>query len=824
MKRRVSNFIDINIKKGIMFSTKKKIVIGYILSGLLILSALFYIHDKISLLTADNDQYTHTDRQKKIINRIIDKLYRIEIAGMSLGSGEHDEYFIYKKNMADVKNDIDSLRSITQDKRQKARLDSVKLLLAEKDVKMQALLHAIRQNNPDSLYRQHIESIMEEHDSIVTQPRVVHKIVTHTQVRTEEAGPKNFFKRLGRLFSTKKDSAIIRDTIHEEFIDTTAYYSNADTIATILKNIQETATHTRQQQAEALSASINDLQKSSMRLSAKVQQLLSVVEHEERVQQQQKNDKIKDIRNQSAYTLGLMAFAAIALAVIFIIIIWRDITRSNKYRNELEKAKQRAEQLLKMREQLMLTITHDIKAPAGSIIGYSELLERITHDERQRFYVNNMQNSAHHLLQLINSLLDFHRLDADKVEEQSVLFNPKELFDNIAASYIPIAEKKEIDFIYRCDKSADSFFMGDPFHTRQITENLLSNAVKFTSQGNVSMNIALRDNTLSIVIGDTGCGIPREEQEKIFKEFTRLKNAQGAEGFGLGLAITKKLTALLHGTISVHSKEAHGTTFEILLPLRSNPQNNETQEHAVCTQPQLPPSKILIIDDDIIQLQLTKAMLEGCNSETTCCRNTHELLESLRNNTYNIILTDIQMPEANGFEIYDIIRKQPYEYVRRVPIMAVTARHDIDIDELRARGFAHCLHKPFTQKELTNAIAQTLGDSMQIDFSALTEFSLDDPKATMEIMKTFIDETEKMYAALQEALANSNMKKTTEITHKLLPLFKMLNATNAIGPLEWFESRRNEQSMSQEAKEKAACIIDATSDIIEQTKKKIKDS
>lgn len=189
----------------------------------------------------------------------------------------------------------------------------------------------------------------------------------------------------------------------------------------------------------------------------------------------------------------------------------------------------------------MLTITHDIKAPVGSIIGYTDLLERITTEERQRFYLNNMQSSAKHLLSLVNSLLDYHRLDAHKMDVNKVTFNPHQLFDTIYISFKPMANAKHLLLEYDCGEPLNRLYIGDPFRTRQIVENLLSNALKFTQEGSITLRAALENGQLHFSISDTGCGISEEEQKRIFQEFTRLRNAQGQEGFGLGLAITKNL-------------------------------------------------------------------------------------------------------------------------------------------------------------------------------------------------------------------------------------------------------------------------------------------
>ena len=743
----------------------------------------------------------------------------MEIAALSLNIGESKEYTLYRKNMREVINATDTLLSFTTDSIQATRLDSVSMLLRRKERNMHTLLQAVRNSNSDSIYKQHIKDIIEEYDSVDINPKTRHKIITHTQVRTEQQ-QKNFFKRLGELFSSKKDSTIIKDTIQEEYIDTVSWeYNAADTIVAILNDVQKRASQTKQQQTAILSRSLHNLQKNSLELNSKVQELLRKFEEEEENRYLQQKAEKERIRRNSAYTLGIITILAIFIIAIFITIILKDITRSNKYRKELERSKQRAEDLLKTREQLMLTITHDIKAPTASILGYAELLEKITTEERQRFYLKNMQGSAYHLSQLVNSLLDFHRLDADKAEAQNITFNPKELFDTLFMSYIPAANNKQLEFRYTCDKELNNLFIGDPLHIRQIVENIVSNALKFTEKGFIEIETKLQKETVIIRIKDSGCGMPEEEQAKVFKEFTRLKNARGAEGFGLGLAISQKLVHLLNGNIDFSSEKGKGTTFNIYIPLkRLEEQNKEKRsEEAPTAQPLI---NILIIDDDRLQLRLTKAMLEGENINITCCEKPQELIKYLENSSYDIILTDIQMPEANGFDILKQIRKFPQKYVQNIPVLAVTARGDITQEEACSNGFCGCLHKPFTQKELIKAIKENSTKDIHFDFSSLTAFSMDDNEAAKEIMQTFISETENMQKLLKQALENNDMKKATDITHRILPIFKMINAKKCIPQLEWLETKRNEQKISQESKEKFILIQEELTAIISEAKKK----
>lgn len=212
----------------------------------------------------------------------------------------------------------------------------------------------------------------------------------------------------------------------------------------------------------------------------------------------------QELRNRSTRTIGGIAIAAVLLSACFLIMIWRDITRSNRYRKELEEANKRAEALLEAREKLMLAITHDFKAPLGSIIGYTDLLTGLTTDERQRFYLDNMKSSSQHLLKLVSDLLDFHRLDLNKAEVNRVTFNPAQLFEEIRISFKPLTDAKHLTLSCSIDAELDGRFISDPLRIRQIVNNLLSNAVKFTAKGSIALNITYHSSSVRIEVVDTG--------------------------------------------------------------------------------------------------------------------------------------------------------------------------------------------------------------------------------------------------------------------------------------------------------------------------------
>ena len=427
-------------------STQLKVASGYILLTFLLFASIQYINHEMKALTETDDNETILNLRRRVTNEIVGQLYQAEIIGQSLSAGQLGQYSRYKTSMQKANAAVDSLRSLLTDSIQTLRLDTVEMFLMEKERNMRNLLRAIQEGGTDKIYRQHIEELIAEQDSLLSLPHVRRKVVTHTNSYTIHKKPKGFFKRLGEVFSPGKgDSTQVNNVIQEEFTDTlTESYSPADTVVTLLKDVQSRVTDTQQQQLKRLNQRTQSLRLSGLKLSQKVNQLLSTIENEGLEMARHKQMQEEEIRRSSARTVEAIAIVAVLLASIFLIFIWRDITRSNHYRRELEKAKRRAEDLLVAREKLMLTITHDIKAPVGSIIGYTDLLERITTEERQRFYLNNMQSSAKHLLSLVNSLLDFHRLDAHKMDVNRVTFNPHQLFDPIYVSFKPMANDKHL--------------------------------------------------------------------------------------------------------------------------------------------------------------------------------------------------------------------------------------------------------------------------------------------------------------------------------------------------------------------------------------------
>lgn len=830
-----------------MFSTSTKIAFGYILLICLLFGAIGYIHQQMTLLTTPTGLEETISNRRKTTHQIVTQLYEAEIIGQTLRIGRLNEYPKYKRAMKEASALIDSLQQLLTDTLQQMRLDTVRSLLRNKEQNMVLVLEAMKQSPTDELYRQQLDSLIMQQDSILSSTHVRRRVVTHRNSYTIHHKPKKFFRRLADVFSPgKPDSTQVDNIIQEEYTDTIdEAYNPVDTIATMLTSIQHKVFQTRQESMRTLDARINQLRIAGGRVSQRVNQLLDNIEDDEQKAMEVRIAHEQDIRQQAAWTMATIAILAVLLVLIFFTIIWRDITRSNHYRKELEKAKLYAENLLVAREKLMLTITHDIKAPAGSIIGYIDLLIRLVQDRRQQFYLHNMKSSANHLLDLITSLLDYHRLEAGKMDIHPVTFNPHELFESIYTSFLPGAEKKQLTLNFEENIPRTLNLEGDPFRIRQIAENLISNALKFTSQGSITIQVDYEQNRFTFRVEDTGCGMSIQEQQRVFQAFTRLQSAQGQEGFGLGLSITKKLVELLNGEITIESAPGKGSMFQVVLFLPKVTKAPITQVETLSDDKKQ--WRILLIDDDRIQLNLTEVMIYDLFNHAQhnippvikCCTQPEELFKLIASETFDIVFTDIQMPAMNGFELLQKLRSLDVPQAKNIPVIAITARSDMDETDFCTQGFAGCLHKPFNQTELlkifkTHMQEDWKGNTIQTDskpsdtectynFSPLTAFSGDDPAAAHEILETFIGESTKNYERMKQALSNKDMADLCNVAHKMLPTFTMIEARKAMPALQWLEFHRGNTDLSDEARQHADEALSCIADVIKEAKKVLND-
>ena len=702
-------------------STRNKALWGYLLLIAVLLSSSWFVYHEINLLVSIKAVEADMRLKRQEMSSALSSLYRAETVGQSLVWGQFSDYPVYRRVTNDAVTCVDSLRRITSDSVQLSRIDSIIGLLNRKN----AVIRRLMGTTIDVAEEQNrkIEDMMKQQDSLILIQNRQQRLVRQSDSLIEKRRRKNVFGRIADAISGKAPTRL--DSIR---IESKRIGALSDSLAADLKAMESGYNEIRELSQQALERERWRLRNDNQRLNGQINRLMNSFEREQLIVSEKIQERNEQIRQESMSALVAVASGAILLAVIFGVLVWKGWLRDDRFRRALEEARRRAEDLLEAREKLMLTITHDFKAPLGSIIGYVELMMRLDNTERQKFYLQNMKASSDHLLSLVSDLLDFHRLESHKLDINRIAFSPKVLFDKIVSAMQPVADKKQLNLILKVEKSADANFSGDPLRIKQIVDNLLSNALKFTARGTVTIHVFVRVRYLVFSVSDTGRGIARDDLEHIFQAFTRLSSAQGVEGFGLGLAITRQLVDLMGGRIDVRSVEGVGSTFTVEIPLE------EVSEKTGDTKA-FSGKRCLLLDDDKLQLTLFENQLKQLGIESVACMKAEEILGYLEHEHFDALFTDMQMPEMDGVSFLKFLRESHIALARKLPVVMVTARSDAD--QFLSEGFSGILHKPFSLAQLSfclsgiwneEAIPREIEDEGErgeapYDFAALTAFA-----------------------------------------------------------------------------------------------------
>ncbi|MDD4515048.1 ATP-binding protein [Massilibacteroides sp.] len=783
-----------------------KVISGYTLFAIVAFGSIFYILHLIKAMNTDDGSEQQQRERAYLITRTISLLNESAAIGQPIGMTQ-EHFDLFNETMDETQECLDELRLMLTDSFHVQGVDTIGVLIENKRLNTEQLYVLWQDMSSDKLYDKQIKKIAS--DTVVTKVDRTNEIETKRDSVVIARKKKGFFKRLADAFvPPKEDVGVVIKTISNSKSDSTInIYDPKNGTSDILKEFREKMDKERKQLNYKLYDKAAELRHNNALINTRINQILYAIEEEEMDASIEKMAAKQKLYTDSTRIMGVVAIAAILIIIGFVLVISRDISKSKYYRRQLEKAKQYAEELLVKQEKVMLTISHDIRAPLSSILGYVELLLKRKPDERQRYYLENMSSSSNHILSLVNDLLDFHRLDSGKMEIQKVPFNIKPLFDDIFASFKPIADAKKLTFSIDMDEvDMDLTYLGDTIRIRQIVSNLLSNAIKFTNEGEVRMSVRIRDKQLCLSVSDTGQGIPEEEQAGIFGEFTRLKKEK-AEGFGLGLSITRKLVELMGGSISLESTVGKGSVFYLDFPLE------EVEKNTTGSSPEPIEEKVsdivangrvincLLVDDDPLQLALTEELLKQSLVIVKTCTDPRKVLDLLREQKYDIVITDIQMPGLNGFELVGQIRESGISGTDVLPVIALSASVANEKETYFDAGFTGFLNKPFTAKELIAVLNDILSTDLQmdtkLDFTSLTDFAGGDKEALNSILSTFESETSENVKRLNSTLEQTDRDKASKIAHKMIPVFSMIGANSLVQRLRLLE--KNDEELSDSA-------------------------
>lgn len=671
-------------------------------------------------------------------------------------------------------------------------------LLKEEQENLRQLSDAMA-GKPDKNYlREKVNSLNTGKDSVVVHSKAPQtheaKSTTVEVVKTR----KGFFRRLADAFkkehaetlSVKKDSDMA-------VVDTVVTPVNvAENVADILQQIEKKENHEKRSHADNMNKEVEDLKVVSAQLALRSAKQLSDVHQKERGAMQRAISQAMEARRNLLWQMGLLAIVTIAAVMVLIVVIWRDSKKEREYQESLEAANEEIQCVMNQRERLLLTITHDIKAPAASIAGFIDLMGDYVSSRKGMECLHNIKNSAVHLSHLVASLLDYHQLENGLMKVRPTTFSLVRLVAECVEGMRLRAEEKGLRLSYDTTK-AEGLFLADAFRIRQILDNLVGNAIKYTDCGGVTVKAlvsrVMGKHQLTLSVKDTGKGMTTEDKRKVFQAFARLGNAQGIEGAGLGLSITKELVALLDGEIHVNSTVGKGSIFTVTIPVE--PSKEETTKKDA--RKAFANHKILILDDDKLQLQLIQEMLRRIVDDSWrvfACGHVVDALTTLHNERPALMLMDIEMPEMNGTEMIRHVNHA------QMTVVAMTAHDNSIKGQLLEAGFDDCLFKPFGIDQLARILGKEAKGQVVVDdttptdgpssrFDSLVAFAGGDEDAAREIVSTVKEELARHLSDLKEMRESAILpvENIGKVAHKLLPIASMtrmesVEALTALSP------------------------------------------
>lgn len=776
-----------------------KIILSYLVLGALAVLVGFFLYSEFKNFTAESSE---TTGEKKFIETgtLINLVYETDgFSRLALLTESDEDFEKYMAKTDSLFRKIDEIKSLTTNDFQLKQLDSVKTLLKEKNRNIEQLRILRLTNQKDTSL-----------DDIMREVRKLEASVGLNSVESLIRNPSKLKPRERRIWQKYADylnSDAARDT-------STVKSKTVDSMLVAARYIVAEAKKENSRIRESLIQKENELIRNDLNISERLREIIASFDREitknnnlEKQQRAKSMERTKEILKFAGILGGIVV-------LLFSYFILSDFFRAERFKKNLEESKNYAESLLKSREQLISTVSHDLKTPLNTISGYSELFENSNLSEKQKYYLGQITSSSHFISHLVDDLLDFSKLEAGKLPIESVPFSLENIIVEAGNAVKQQFPQKAVDLKFSISQEIKSkIFESDPLRIRQIINNLVGNAFKFTENGSVEIKVEELDTStalsvpkiskIKISVIDTGIGISEEKQQLIFNEFTQAETeiAHKFGGSGLGLAISKKLTELLGGSLKVESVLGEGSNFILTLPLKNSDRiltKTIPKEHI-----SFEGLKAVIIDDDESMRALLQEIFEQMNIASEAFDN----FENFHANfDFDFVLTDIQMPKTDGFTVLEKLKNGEINSYKNQPVIAMTGSREHSRDFYLKKGFSEMLPKPFSKQELVAVLERIFpnrrnfseenivdeifksnsADNEKFDLSLLKSF-LNTPEALEEVLKVFNAQTEKDLQQIKNSIVENDTKTISEIAHRMLTMFRQIRAKEVIPILEKME-------------------------------------
>ncbi len=595
--------------------------------------------------------------------------------------------------------------------------------------------------------------------------------IIHVPKKVEKKG---FWERVGDVFNSTEEQEDSVVHISMERTDTLRIQHQGQDSVNILANLRVLSDKAKTEywkKIKQYEKKTQELVKADNELSEQISTLLIRLNKEILDSTVKEIEKSEEIIQENTHYSILIGAVTLALIIIFVILIISDVNKGYRARRAAEEAKRKTEEIMESRHKLLLSVTHDIKTPLSSIMGNVELLDK-TGNEKE---FSSIQQSADHILNLLTNLLEFSSLEQGKLKVNNEAFNLRDLCDETAEMFEPIARHKNLQFIYDPSFEEDSSILSDRLKIKQILSNLISNGIKYTLEGSVTFKARMGRNLVVFDITDTGVGIPQDKLEEVFKPFVRIETYnQFAEGSGYGMSVVKGLVDLLGGEIQIESEVDKGSHFEVRIPVGSVEENIEAKDEIVDDNKKS--LNILVIDDDNTLLSVIDTMLHRLGHQAIPCRSKSDVEGAVAQIAdYDYILTDREMGALTGNDILHIFKEaDAYK-----PVILMTGRIEYTNEKAKEEGFDGFLPKPFNLKQLENlfgsvALSENEEETAFPDFPNFSEMMGNDKEAMTDILTVFVQSTANDLVSMNTLIEQSDFVEMQGLCHKMLPMFIQL--------------------------------------------------
>ncbi len=727
-----------------MKSIKNLISLGYLLMALLVIGIMYIWYKEWCDLEKLEVQNRHIDTFRQESHEIFVLLIELSLSGESVLEWDDKDLEHYHTQRMAIDSMLCRFKAIYPEE----RIDSVRQLLEDKEQQMRQIVQVLDEQQ-------------------VLNEKIARQVPVIVQKSVQEQPQKPKRKGFLGIFGKKEKP---KPTV----------------TTTMLRSLDRDMIAEQRAQSRRLSEHADSLAARNAELNRQLHGFIRQMDKKVQADLQKREAEITAMREQSFMQIGSLTGFVLLLLVISYIIIHRNANSINRYKRkttdligQLQQSVEQNEALIASRKKAVHTITHDLRTPLTAITGYVGLIEKENGIDKTGTYIQNIRQSSERMRKMLNTLLDFFRLDNGKEQPNLSPYRISAITQTLETEFMPMAMNKGLALTIT--NQTEAIVLVDKERILQIGNNLLSNAVKFTENGTISLTTGYDNSVLTIIVEDTGTGMTDEEQKRVFGAFERLSNAVTKDGFGLGLSIVQRIVAMLDGTIRLESEKGRGSRFIVEIPAQPAEERQPQRIVRNYTRNNEKYYDVVAIDNDEVLLLMLKEMFNQEEIHCDTCTDVAKLMELIRKKEYALLLTDLNMPEIDGFELLELLRSSNVGNSKAIPVVVTTASGSCSKEELMERGFAGCLFKPFSISELMEisdkCAIKGISDEVP-DFSTLLSYGNESA-----MLEKLILETEKEMQAVKDAEQKKDLQKLDALTHHLRSSWEILRADQPLREL-----------------------------------------